>query len=253
MKNLPRYFSVLTVASLLTGGVAFAQSSASPSGSDRRTSDRRTSEPATTTPRGTTEGRNANSTAGVPPSTDPTANPHASDSTGKSQTQGTARDTRENRTSRSYSSEGTILPQTSGTGITTGADATATVHAIQTQPIESQKQLVSEIEQRVEESSRMIKRKASTGAETTVDASRDSLKQAEQQLKRSLRNARNATADTWESARAALAADYAAYATALSNAYAASGNNLNSSSALPTDPSASSTSDRDTSTTPRNP
>ncbi len=249
MKNLPRYLSVLTVASLLTGGVASAQSSASPSRTDRRTSEPAT----TTTPRGTTEGRNANSTAGVPPSTDPTANPHASDSTGKSQTQGTARDTRENRTPRSYSSEGTILPQTSGTGITTGADATATVHAIQTQPIESQKQLVSEIEQRVEESSRMIKRKANSGAETTVDAARDSLKQAEQQLKRSLRNARNATADTWESARAALAADYAAYATALSNAYAASGSNLNSGSVLPADPSASSTSDRDTSTPPRNP
>ena len=69
-------------------------------------------------------------------------------------------------------------------------------------------------------------------ARSNFKAAWDDLESREKDLKRSLKDARNASSDRWESARSQLASNYQAYLGAVSRAQSSSMNTMNSSPSM---------------------
>jgi hypothetical protein len=105
-------------------------------------------------------------------------------------------------------------------GVATSLDATRVTASIRSQNETAREHLFTDIETRLNSSDnalREFRRSTSEMSATNRDqfqSAADDLKEKEKALKKSLKAARKASAQEWDSARAQLAADYEAYATA---------------------------------------
>lgn len=109
-------------------------------------------------------------------------------------------------------------------GASTSLNTAATVHAIQSQAMESREQLLAELHTRVDASAKAMTTVRESGAKLDGQAKADfkaasaDVKAKEKALNQSMKAAEKADASTWVTARAKLAGDYDAYAAAVAHA-----------------------------------
>lgn len=119
------------------------------------------------------------------------------------------------------------------TGVSASLEATRIAAAIRSQPETGREQLFTDVESRLKSGASSLQalrnstRNVGAAAREQFDDAADDLRDKEKALRKSLKAARKAKADNWESAREQLAADYEAYAAAAARVDSAAGISAN--------------------------
>lgn len=229
-----RYLSLISVAGVLTGGALVAQTSGTPATSGTTgTIDPTRSGISTTQPRNSASSEVTGSTRADTRTGDMNRSNQANDAGSTSSS------------SRALDNENVSSPAaTSGvSGASTNAGSLGGLHSNSTQmgaalsdatdPLHSslqsgdhasRSQLINDVEQRIDSQRDSVKALKSQGkqlqgqAKSDFKAALDEVENREKDLKRSVREVRNASQENWDSARSQLASNYQAYMAALSRA-----------------------------------
>ncbi len=251
MKPISRYASLITVIGLLAGGPLAAQTSGTAgSSSSTGTSD--------STRTGTSGTRPYNSSATGRQNESPGAAGDMNSPSGSSSTRSANNgyDTSGSTASGGAGATGTSRNSATSGSLRTGSTMSGTAFSgtpdpflstIQSGDFASRNQLVNDIEQRLDMQRDALKSLKGEGkrlqgqAKSDFKAALDELESHEKDLKRSLRRARNASADSWNTDRSELASHYDAYVAAfariqtqLGTAVSSPGTSTDSSSSMST-------------------
>lgn len=214
MKTISRYVSLISVTSLLAGGSVIAQTSGSSTGTT----------PTTRPYNSTDSGRRVGTSGGT------NNNPSGTGANTYSSPGAATRDS------------GVTTGSSMGSSTTSGAMPSSTLPAIsdtigssiQAADYNSRNQLTTQIEQQLDvqkETLRSIRRNSRNlegQPRTDFKSAWSDVEDRERDLKRSLREARNASQSQWESVRSELASKYQAYLSAVSRAQMDAGSGVGS-------------------------
>lgn len=259
MKTMSRYVSLISITGLLTSGALIAQTSGT-SGTTG-TSDPTRSGMSATTPRNSASSEISGGTNPDTPTNDPSGPNRTSEAGSTSLSSRALNNGVDTPALGTSDASGGALSSTGPSMGSALSNATDPVYSIlQSGDHASRAQLVNQVEQRIDsqrDSMKSLKDQAGQlqgQAKSDFKAVLDDVQKREKDLKRSLKQVRNASQQNWDSARSELASNYQAYMAASSRAHLQAGTGVSfpgSSSSTTNDPARShGQSNRDSTSTP---